>query len=46
MEALAAGPPDAQKSFSWHRESGRQPALKDFLFLETADSLPNTSAVS
>lgn len=32
VEAKAAGPLDAQKSFSGYRDSGKQPALKDFLF--------------
>lgn len=38
VEAKAAGALDAQKSFSGYRDSGKQPALKDFLFLEGADS--------
>lgn len=52
VEAKAAGPLNAQKSFSGYRDSGKQPALKDFLFLEGADisssqcCLPTHSAVS
>lgn len=52
VEAKAAGPLGFQKSFSGYRDSGKQPALKGFLFWRVPTVLgqdvvsPTLSAVS